>query len=328
MNRSDSNSDEPATRFSVDLMYAAARLYYLEDANQADVAKQLGTSRATVSRLLSESRRRGIVRIEVVPPEHTSENDLAADTARALGIDAVYLSSSTAAGHLGASLAPPLSTALDSVDWSPGDVLLVSSGRSVYEAAQFELPSLPGVLVAPTVGGQDDPEAWYQTNEITRTVAAEVGGRPVFLYAPALPSPDLFASLQDEPSFRRIVDLWHTAKCAVVGIGAPPATRTSLPAFVPTDTADVREAVGDVCSRFYDRDGAPVAFPGSDRLVAAGLDVLRETPVVVAVAAGQEKVEGIATAARAGYFNRLVTDPATAELLVTATPSVEDTVPG
>jgi DNA-binding transcriptional regulator LsrR (DeoR family) len=38
-------------------MYSAARLYYLEDATQADVAQRLGTSRATVSRLLSEARR-------------------------------------------------------------------------------------------------------------------------------------------------------------------------------------------------------------------------------------------------------------------------------
>lgn len=318
MNRREPNSDEApgGQRFSADLMYAAARLYYLEEANQADVAKRLGTSRATVSRLLSESRRRGIVRIDVIPPERQDDSDLASDTAAALGVDAVHLSTSPADAHLGASLAPPLSAALEAVDWVSGDVLLVSSGRSIYEAAQFDLPDLPGILVAPMVGGQDDPEAWYQTNEITRTIATKIGGRPVFLYAPALPSPELFASLGDEPSFRRISELWHNAKCAVVGVGAPPVTRTSLPAFVPTDTADVRTAIGDICSRFYDRHGAPVAFPGSDRLVATGFDVLQKTPVVIAVAAGDEKVEGIATGARAGFFNQLVTDPATASKLI------------
>ena len=54
-------------------------------------------------------------------------------------------------------------------------------GRTVYEVAQTELPRLPGVLVVPTVGGQDEPEARYQTNEITQQVAAKVGGSPVFL---------------------------------------------------------------------------------------------------------------------------------------------------
>ena len=69
--------------------------------------------------------------------------------------------------------------------------MLVSSGRTIYEVARFELPRLPGVVVAPTVGGTDQPEAWFQTNEITRLVAERIGGRPTFLFAPALPGPDL-----------------------------------------------------------------------------------------------------------------------------------------
>lgn len=313
-----------ATRFPADLMYAAARLYYLEDANQAQVAEELGTSRATVSRLLAEARRHGIVRIEVVPPRERTDDDLADRTAAALGLDAVYLSGSSAATHLGRALAPALSSALRGVGLAGGDILLVSSGRSVYEAAQFELPNLPGVLVAPTVGGQDESEAWYQTNEITREVAAKIGGRPAFLYAPALPGAALFDSLRDDPSIRRVLELWSAAKCVVLGIGAPPLTRRSIPAFVPTSAASLREAVGDVCSRFYDRAGNPVEFPGSDRLIATGLDVLQQIPYGIAVAVGAEKVGGIITGARAGYFNRLVTDPETAAQLIAATGSEVD----
>lgn len=80
----------------------------------------------------------------------------------------------------GVALAPVPSTALTQVGLR-GDVLLVAHGRTVYEAAQTELPRLPGVLVVPTVGGQEKPEARYQTNEITQQVAAKVGGSPVFL---------------------------------------------------------------------------------------------------------------------------------------------------
>jgi len=299
-------------------MYAAARLYYLEDSNQADVAKELGTSRATVSRLLAEARRHGIVRIEVIPPSERSDSDLAAQAADALGLDAVYLSGTSAAAHLGRALAPALSSALRDVGLMGGDVLLVSSGRTVYEAAQFDLPRLPGVLVAPTVGGQDESDAWYQTNEITREVAAKVGGQPSFLYAPALPSPALFASLHDEPAIRRIVELWNTARCAVLGVGAPPLTRKSIPAFVPTSAQSLREAVGDVCSRFFDATGAEVHFPGSDRLMATGLDVLQKIPYGIAVAVGAEKVRGILAGSQVGHFNRLVTDPDTATLLINA----------
>lgn len=311
--------DSPgATRFQADLMYAAARLYYLEDANQAEVAKHLGTSRATVSRLLAEARRHGIVRIEVIAPSEPTDDDLAARTAAALHLDAVYLSASSAANHVGRALAPALSSALQGVGLVGGDVLLVSSGRTVYEATQFALPHLPGVLVAPTVGGQDESEAWFQTNEITREAAAKIGGHPAFLYAPALPGAALFTSLQDDPSIRRVLELWQAAKCAVLGVGAPPLTRRSIPAFVPTNAASLRDAVGDVCSRFFDRSGAQVEFPGSDRLIAIGLDTLKQIPSSIAVAVGAEKVRGIMAGAQAGYFNQLVTDPDTAARLITA----------
>ncbi|AYY15238.1 RNA polymerase subunit sigma-70 [Actinobacteria bacterium YIM 96077] len=306
------------TRFPPDLMYAAARLYYLEDANQAEVARRLSTSRATVSRLLSEARRQGIVRIDVVFPEVVDSADLAARVASALDLERVYLSQTSASAHPGRALAPALSEALESVGLASGDVLLVSSGRTVYEAAQFELPRLPGVMVAPTVGGQDEPEAWYQTNEITREVAYKIGGRPTFLYAPALPGADLYASLLDDPSIRRVLELWKSATCVVTGVGAPPLTRNSIPAFIPTDAASLRTAVADVCCRFYDREGKPVEFPGSDRLMATGLDVLQDIPYGIGVAVGADKVGGIIAGAHAGYFNHLVTDPETAAMLLSA----------
>ena len=96
---------------------------------------------------------------------------------------------------MGSALAPAVGRALSAAGLLPGDVLLVSSGRTVYEVARYDLVPLPGVLVAPTVGGNDQPEAWYQSNEITRLVANRIGGRPNILFAPALPGPDLYPSL-------------------------------------------------------------------------------------------------------------------------------------
>jgi DNA-binding transcriptional regulator LsrR (DeoR family) len=310
--------DAQRGRFPPALMHSAARLYYDEDATQAEVGARLGLSRATVSRLLSEARRAGIVRIEVIAPAQPDVDDLAGRVERALGLDAVHLSTLPGHGSTGEALAPALSAALRSIGLVPGDVLLVSSGRTVYEAAQAQLPALPGVTLAPMIGGQDEPEVWYAPNEITRQFAAKVGGTPVFLYAPALPGAELFDTLLHDPSTRRVLELWTGARAAIMGVGAPPLTRTSLPRFIANDTGSLREAVGDVCSRFYDADGRPVPFPGSDRLLATGFEALRELPVGIAVAAGAVKVPSIRTGAASGYFNQLVTDAETAWALLAA----------
>jgi len=303
-------------RFTPELMYSAASLYYLQDATQAEIADQLGTSRATVSRLLAEARRMGIVRIDVVSPVVGNGTDLAARTAAALGLRSVRVAPYMVRTGTAAALAPALSSALAEAHLRPGDTLLVSSGRTVYEAAQAHLPNLPGVVVAPMVGGLDEPEAWYQTNEIVRQLAAKLGGSPAFLYAPALPGPDLHKRLVEDHSTHRVLDHWRTARCALVGIGAPPALRASLPSFVPA--AAVNAAAGDVCTRFFDDDGAPVEYPGSEWLLAIPFDVLRKVPVTIGVAHGPEKVRSILAAARAGYFTELVTDIPTASALLVA----------
>ncbi len=80
-------------------------------------------------------------------------------------------------------LAPAVSRALTEVGLVPGGVLLVSSGWIVYEVAQFDLEPIPGVLVVPTVGGNDQPEGWYQTNETTRLISGKARRPPELSFA-------------------------------------------------------------------------------------------------------------------------------------------------
>jgi DNA-binding transcriptional regulator LsrR (DeoR family) len=299
-------------------MHQAATLYYEQDATQADVAKRLGLSRATVSRLLSEARRAGIVRIEVVAPVDPDVEALGTRLAAALGLEKAWLPALPVRGPVGEALAPALSAALKAAGLARGDVLLVSTGRTIWEAAQGPLARLPGLTLAPMIGGQDEPEVWYAPNEIIRQFAARLEGDPVFLYAPALPGAELHDILLQDPSTRRVFELWTQARCAVMGVGAPPLTRASLPRFIASDTASLRESVGDVCSRFYDARGAAVPFPGSERLLATGFERLRAIPTTIAVAAGAVKVPSIVTGAASGYFNQLVTDAETALALIDA----------
>src|SRR5690625_543226 len=180
-------------KFPLGSLYTAALMYYEEDATQADIARRLGTSRATVSRLLSEARRVGIVNIEVRPPAEADEG-LASALAERLGLRGAYVGPVAPDALVGATLGPAVSAAVKDAGLEAGDVLLTSSGRAVWSAAKH-LPPLPGVLVTPTVGGQNEAAPWYQTNEITRVVAEKIGGHPVFLHAPAVPGPDLYDRL-------------------------------------------------------------------------------------------------------------------------------------
>jgi DNA-binding transcriptional regulator LsrR (DeoR family) len=291
-------------------------MYYLEDANQAQVAAALGTSRPTVSRLLAEARTRGIVHIEVREPQPALRAELAATLVTALSLARVRVTPTANPGSEGSVLAPAVGEALAAANLHPGDALLVSSGATVHAIAQHPLADLPGVLVAPVVGGTDEPEEYYQTNEITRQVAARVQGTPQFLYAPARPGPDLHAILVDDPNIRRVTDLWATASAAVLGIGAPPSSRSSLPSVLPRDNVFLATAVGDICTRPFDAQGSPIELPGSERLLAMRLEDVRRVPHTIGVAVGPVKAVGIIAAAQAGYITELVTDVPTALALL------------
>lgn len=317
MSRKRAAEHEPLpARFPPELLYRAARLYYLEDATQAEVADALRTSRPTVSRLLAEARATGIVHIEVREPGAVSISDLEARLTETLGLRAAYVTPSASGVPLGTVLGPGVAAALQAAQLAAGDALLVSSGASVYAVAQQPLPPLPGVLLAPTVGGVDEPEEYYQTNEITRSLAVKVHGSPVLLYAPAMPSAALYPVLLEDALIQRVTSLWRTAKAALLGIGAPTGSRSSLPSVLPKDSPDVASAIGDICSRPFDAAGRAIAFPGSERLVAMELADLTRIPHAIGLAVGAVKVPGIRAAAKAGYINTLVTDTSTAQLLV------------
>ncbi len=139
---------------------------------------------------------------------------------------------------MGSVLAPAVGRALPRWVWCGATSCWSPRGGPCTRWPSFDLPKLPGVVVAPTVGGTDQPEGWYQTNEITRRVAERIGGRPTYLFAPALPGPELFETLQHDPAIQRVLHLWPYARCVLTGVGAPPMLRSQAPQFVDVGAPD------------------------------------------------------------------------------------------
>lgn len=308
-----SAATEPRGGTSAALLREVALLYYEQDQTQAEIADRLGVSRPSVSRLLSEARRRGIVRIEIPPLPEFSAQELQERLEEALGLQRIVIIDAVPTEIRGAMLAEALTELVGDVAMRRGSVLLLSTGRTIYDTITAHVPSLPGVTVVPAVGGMGDPEPWYEANALTGRFASSCGGNPEFLYAPALPGPDLHRTLLEDPSTARTLALWKQATVAVLGIGAPPRVRDSIAIDIPLTSPALRNAVGDVCLHFFDEDGQPVTFPGSERIVGTPVDVLRTIPTTIALATGNDKVTSIIGAARGGYMNQLITDVTTAE---------------
>ena len=77
-----------------------------------------------------------------------------------------------------------------------------------------------------------------------------------------------------------------------------------------------RGAVGSICARFYDGDGAMLRSGQDACTLSIGLDRLAEVPVRFAIACGPDKVDAIRAAIRGGLVNHLATDGETAAALL------------
>jgi DNA-binding transcriptional regulator LsrR (DeoR family) len=300
------------TRPTRTLLHTVARLHYVSSLPQSEIARRLGLSTATISRLIRRAHEEGIVRIEVRDIATTEE--IADELASRLGLrSAVVIETPSEAGTL-AALSCPVGRLLRAAGLRQGSVLAIGWGRTVWEVIQAGLPRIPGVITVPASGGMQEPALHFQVNEFIRLAAEQMGGVPKFIHAPYLPSLASRAVFLADPTIREHAALWDHLDVALFGIGLPYPVDLAHggTASTPVDPI-LASAAGDVLQHFYDIEGRLIAWEGERRLIAISPSQLRQVPLAMGVAASPEKAPGILGAARARLINVLVTDTRTAQ---------------
>lgn len=295
------------------MLHTVAKLHYESDMSQVQIAKQLGLSTATISRLLQRARAEGIVRIEV--RDIFAPDELGAQLAERLGLKQVVAVDAPTTGVLSA-LAGPLSRIVQAQGLGQGSVLVVGWGRTVSAIIDGGLPALPGVAVVPSTGGMSQHAQHFQSNEFSRRAAEVTGGVPHFIHAPYLPAPEALDFFLADSSVQASVDLWNRIDVAVVGIGLPYGLDRPTQGASDRPDPDLADAAGDVVRHYFDRDGQIIQWRGEGQMIAVSCQQLRATPLVIGIAVGEQKVPSIIGAARAKLISALITDTRTAEAVL------------
>ncbi|HEV3505740.1 MAG TPA: sugar-binding transcriptional regulator [Actinomycetes bacterium] len=302
----------PAPR-DPELLAKAARLYFLDDRSQDDIASILGTTRSNVSRMVRQARDLGIVEIRILDPaqrDHQLEQVLC-DRYQLADARVLTVSPDTEVlGGVGRLAARWLDETL-----RDGQVVALSWGQSLQAMVRAVDLARRDVEVVQLVGGLSALDSGVSGQELVRDLSDRIGARHRYLHAPALfGSAEALTLLLREQAIAGALDAAKRADMAMVGIGAAgigsSGALLEALALSPAERAsfDATGAVGDVCGRFYDLSGQEVDSVVNQRVLAVTLDDLRAIPTVAGIAAGQEKALGILGALRGRIIDVLICD--------------------
>ncbi len=316
----------PATPSKRDTMRRAAMLYYLQQETMETIARDLGVSRSTVSRLLRDARDTGMVRITMADEATASSRATDALAKRfriAVHVAPIAGHATTvvrleAASRLAAHLLEDLV-----VD---GCTLGVAWGTTMSAVAQHLRPRPRRGVTVLQLNGAANPTSTGVTHagSLIGAFAQAFDADVLHFPVPAFfDFPETRAAMWRERSVRRILEAQQTVDVAIFGVGSPSG---ELPSEVYAgdylDAADMRlladeGVVGDVCTVMLRADGTYADIAMNRRATGPTPRMLTRIPRRICVAAGDAKVLPLLAALRAHVVTDLVVDQATAEGLLT-----------
>lgn len=316
--------DEPRHDAKTVAALTAAKLYYLQDMTMDAIARELSTSRSSVSRLLASARESGLVDIRINSPfervgrieEQLRErfrvnahivpvSGIVNDVER---LERVALT----AGRLLSQFIE--SNMVIGVAWG-STISMVSRSLVQKEVHSTSFVQLNGAGNTQTSGLE------YSSDILQRfghAFGAEVEQFPVPAF---FDNPDTRDAMWKERSTRRVLAFQSRMDIAVFGLGSPQSevpSRVYVGGYLNRDDYRMlREdgAIGDVATVFFRADGTWRDIRLNGRSTGPGLDRLRRVPRRVCVVSGAAKLGSLRAAIAAGIITDVVLDETLARLL-------------
>ncbi len=305
------------------LLARVAHLYYIEDINQAQIAKDLNIHRTTISRMLKEAREKKIVEITVndFNAELFELESRAKELFNIKYLEVISQESNnngeTTKELIGRRAAVVIRRLIED-----GDYIGLSWGTSLTSTVRhLERKYTENTVFMPLVGGSTQIDARDHVNTLVYELARKFQGQSLFVNASAVQeSPSLAQGILESQYFSELKSYWGKLDKAIVGIGGELGMEDSSwrDLLTENDREKLRsqEVVGDVCCRFFNEEGNFVEGNLYERTIAISIEQLKETPIRIGVAAGEDKVSAIYALLNKGYINSLVTDEVTLRRII------------
>lgn len=303
---------------------AAARMYYLQDLTMEAIARELDTSRSTVSRLISHARATGLVDIRVRAPLEL-RSGLEAALSDRFGIDVHIVPIPDRNSDVERLERVALSAARLLNGFLESDMVLGLAWGSTTNALSRHLvpKSTDNTHVVQLNGaGNSRTTGLTYASEILRRFGEAYGAQVHQFAVPAFfDDPATKLAMWRERSTRLVLDMQERVDIAVFGLGSPFAevpSRVYMGGYLDEgDYASLSDAevVGDIATVFYRLDGSHDGIRLNARSTGPAPELLRGIRRRFCVVAGRAKLDSLRGALAGGFVTDLVVDEGTAREL-------------
>lgn len=307
-------------------LYRIAKFYYYDNLTQLEISQMENLSRAQISRLLTEAKEAGLIKFEINNPIEHLQKPFAFELAKKLGLKEVHLIPSQFDSRENNYVHEQYrNLAMGAVDClipiiKDAKTIGVGWGRTLYLISKYltDIDLNSDAKVIPLMGVSGFKNPYLQINTIVDRFSEKLSIDRRYYNFPAIARKGETKSSLEEKSRQIMRQYWDELEVAIISIGSyPTVSKTmiyefSLDYYKAIESSDT---IGDILSQFFYKDGTLLKLWEQFDLFAYPIEKLKRLNKVVAIAAGQDKVDPIITAAQNKFFNILITDYDTAHLI-------------
>ncbi|MGE5604119.1 MAG: sugar-binding transcriptional regulator [Bacteroidota bacterium] len=301
-----------------DLLIKVAKMYYMENASQEEIAKEIGFSRSNISRLLSACREEKIVEFKI---NDTSSKglELQDQIKEFYGLQKVIVVPTENDNEkTKLQVAKAAAAYLESV-LRNGMLVGIAWGTTLYQIVQNFKPEKEFTAnVIQLLGGMGSKSLDTDGQALARDLASKLHGDCYLLQTPLFVQSKLLKDmLLDEPHIKQHFDLFKKIDIALIGIGSniPEHSAVYRSGYITKKESQQlikSGAAADICGYKIDINGYLCPLSLSERIIGIDLNQLIKVPIVLGAASGIEKAEAIIAGLRGKYIKVLVVDEKTA----------------
>lgn len=301
-----------------EMLIKVSYLYYVLDKNQDKISQELGIHRSTVSRMVKQAKEENIVTIHIkdLNIRRYQLEEYIKEKYKLKRVVIVPNIKNTSEDEKNLMLARESAFQIRQIIQN-NQVIGVSWGSTLaYAIEQIKSKKETHSIFVPIVGGPSHINSQYHVNTLVYELANKFGGKSIFVNSSVIQeTKQIHDQILKSKYFDELKYYWQKLDTAIVGIGGNLNIKESQWRDLLTqedyEDLNMREAVGDCCCRFCDKEGDILYGDLYDRTIGVSLEELKMIPTVIGIARSKQKSKAILSMIKQQYINILISDEET-----------------